>query len=136
MALRPLWAFDLHRFGDDACAALVGTVHADRGWVFERPSVTVVRLDVRTPTVTPHVEGFIAHLESLGWRAPPWPCSPSRPVPRNTPTRLACASALAGSTATGATCGPGRRRSGRRCGVCNNALSATHQRATPRRTHP
>jgi len=66
-----LWALDTQLFGDDACAMPVGTLHTDGGWAFERPSTTVpgaweVRLDVRTRTVTPHVEGFIAYLESVG----------------------------------------------------------------------
>jgi hypothetical protein len=66
-----LWALDTQLFGDDACAMPVGTIHSDGGWGLEGPSSAVpgafdIRLDVRTRTVTPHVEGFIAYLESLG----------------------------------------------------------------------
>jgi hypothetical protein len=66
-----LWALDALLFGDEACGVPVGTIHSDGGWGLERPSTMVpgaweVRLDVRTRTVTPHAEGFIAYLESLG----------------------------------------------------------------------
>jgi hypothetical protein len=66
-----LWGLDTLLYGDDVCASMVGTIHSDGGWGLERPSTAVpgaweVRLDVRTRTVTPHAEGFIAYLESLG----------------------------------------------------------------------
>jgi hypothetical protein len=66
-----LWALDTRLFGDGACVNPVGTLHTDGGWAFERASTTVpgaweVRFDVRTRNITPHDEGFIAYLESVG----------------------------------------------------------------------
>ena len=65
-----LWALDTQLYGDDACAVPTGTIHSDGGWQWERPSTTItgaweIRFDVRTRTMTPHVDGFIAYLQSL-----------------------------------------------------------------------
>jgi hypothetical protein len=65
-----LWAMDRHLFADDACSAATGTVHIDGGYALEEPSTVVpgawnARFDFRTRTITPHVDGFIAYLQSL-----------------------------------------------------------------------
>ena len=65
-----LWAMDRHLFADDACTAPTGTIHVDGGYVLEAPSPTTeraweVRFDFRNRTITPHVDGFMAYLESL-----------------------------------------------------------------------
>lgn len=71
------WALDLSFYGDDACASRLGTVHVDGPWVIERPSTILpgafeARFDFATRTVTPHVDGFIAFLQSMSCGKPPY----------------------------------------------------------------
>lgn len=71
------WALDLSFFGDDACAARLGTVHVDGAWVLEGASTALpgafdARFDFATRTVTPHVDGFIAFLQSMSCGKAPY----------------------------------------------------------------
>ena len=71
------WALDYTMFSDDACSARLGTFHIDGPWVVERPSTTLpgafeARFDFATRTVTPHVDGYIAFLQSMACGQPPY----------------------------------------------------------------
>ncbi len=65
-----LWSTDTSLFADVACADPTATLHVDGGYVLEAPSTSMtgawnLRLDVRTRTITPHVDGFIFFLEAM-----------------------------------------------------------------------
>jgi hypothetical protein len=64
-----LWALDVALFDDADCTLPFGTIHTDGGWVLERPSAQIagawdIHLDVRSQTVTPHADAFVAFLTS------------------------------------------------------------------------
>jgi hypothetical protein len=71
------WALDLVFFAAEACATPLGTVHIDGPWVLERPSSILpgafeARFDFAHRTVTPHVDGFIAFLQSMSCGKAPY----------------------------------------------------------------
>ncbi|MDP2341572.1 MAG: hypothetical protein Q8O67_11475 [Deltaproteobacteria bacterium] len=71
------WALDYTMFDDAACTSRLGTIHVDGPWVVERPSATLpgafeARFDFGTRTVTPHVDGFIAFLQSMACGKSPY----------------------------------------------------------------
>ncbi len=63
------WGLDMQLFGDDTCGQATGTLHEDGGYALVQPSAVAgaweLRLDVRTRTVTPHVDGFIYYLQAV-----------------------------------------------------------------------
>lgn len=71
------WALDFSFYGDDACASRLGTVHVDGPYALEGPSTVLpgafdARFDFATRTVTPHVDGFIAFLQSMSCGKAPY----------------------------------------------------------------
>ncbi len=71
------WAVDLTFFGDDACGAKLGTVHIDGPYTIQAPSTTLpgafdARFDFGARSVTPHVDGFIAFLQSMSCGSSPY----------------------------------------------------------------
>lgn len=71
------WGVDLTFFADDGCASKVGTVHMDGPYVIERASTVLpgayeARFDFGRRTVTAHVDGFIAFLQSMSCGKAPY----------------------------------------------------------------
>ena len=65
-----LWSMDTALFSDAACVDATATLHVDGGYVLEGPSTSTngawdVRFEIRSRTITPHVEGFIAFLQAM-----------------------------------------------------------------------
>ncbi len=64
------WSRESSAFADDACAAELGFVHEDGVWTVEKapstlPGVFELRFDLRGRWVTPHVDGYVAFLQSM-----------------------------------------------------------------------
>jgi hypothetical protein len=71
------WSLDYTMFDDAACTSRLGTTHIDGPWVVEKPSTTLpgafeARFDFAHRTITPHVDGFIAFLQSMACGKAPY----------------------------------------------------------------
>lgn len=71
------WAIDVVMYGDEACSAKQGTIRMEGPYTIGNPSVSVPGafegdFGFTKRTVTPHVDGFIALLQSLSCGKAPY----------------------------------------------------------------
>lgn len=71
------WALDAVMYGDETCSAKQGTIHVEGPYTIGNPALAVpgafeVDFGFSKRTVTPHVDGFIALLQSLSCGKAPY----------------------------------------------------------------
>ena len=71
------WARDVVVYNDDKCTTKSGTMHDDGGYTMKAPSATLpgafdVELTTAHRTLTPHVDGYIALMQSYGCGKTPY----------------------------------------------------------------